>query len=194
VSVAIQCDVADPTQIDAAADATVERFGSVDIRVNAAHSNSRLGPLFDIPDEAIEWLWSTGPPATLRSIRRCRPHLLDGGAIINVGSGTQRTTSRYGDYAGMEDAICAISRAAAVEWGAQNIRVNVIAPPGGSPSMDSDLADAGGQAALVNRVSLRRVGDPEHDVGRVVVVLASEDSSYVTGQLLMVDGGNPYHR
>jgi NAD(P)-dependent dehydrogenase (short-subunit alcohol dehydrogenase family) len=127
-------------------------------------------------------------------MRQCYPHLIGGGSIINFGSGTQMFAAEYGVYSAMKDAISAISRAAAVEWGPQAIRVNVVAPLVSSPSMDEDMKDRGGQAAIAALTPLRRVGDPEADLGRVVVFLAGPDASYVTGQLLMVDGGNAYHR
>jgi NAD(P)-dependent dehydrogenase (short-subunit alcohol dehydrogenase family) len=192
-ALAVRCDVGEPADIDSAVDAAVARFGTVDILVNAAHHNTRRGVLLDLTDEEIELLWVTGPRATLHFMRRCHPHLRGGGAIINFGSGTQMNPVNYGMYAGMKEAIRAISRAAAVEWGPDQIRVNVISPLVESPSMDADFAGRGVTVAL-NRIPLGRVGDPEADIGRVAVFLAGPDAAYVTGLLMSVDGGQQYHR
>src|SRR6478735_29412 len=82
-------DVSDPAQIDDAVDRTVERFGRIDVLVNTAHSTTRQGRLLKMDDDEIEALWTSGPRATLRFMRRCHPHLVGGGCIINFGSGTQ---------------------------------------------------------------------------------------------------------
>jgi NAD(P)-dependent dehydrogenase (short-subunit alcohol dehydrogenase family) len=194
-SLAIACDVGDPEQIDSAVAATLEYFGQLDTLVNAAHTTFGPQLLLETTDEEIELLWSTGPRATLRFMRRCYPQLRGGGSIINFGSGAQMLARGIGVYAGMKDAIWAISRAAAVEWGPENIRVNVVAPFVESPSFQAVRARLGVDIDYFRALTpLRRIGDPEADLGRVVVFLAGQDASYVTGQLIMVDGGDAYHR
>jgi NAD(P)-dependent dehydrogenase (short-subunit alcohol dehydrogenase family) len=195
VAQAVRCDVHEPSEIDDTVTATLARFGTVDVLVNAAHHNSRKNTLLDVSDEEIELLWTTGPRATLRFMRRCHPHLRGGGSIVNFGSGTQFSPQQYGVYAGMKEAIWAISRAAAVEWGPDQIRVNVISPLASSPTMDAGYVGAPERyGELLGRIPLRRVGDPESDVGQLAVFLSSPAASYVTGQLICVDGGQAYHR
>jgi NAD(P)-dependent dehydrogenase (short-subunit alcohol dehydrogenase family) len=189
----VRCDVAMPDQIDAAVEATVERFATIDVLVNAAHHNTRSGRLLDVADEEIELQWATGPRATLRFMRRCHPYLTGGGAVVNFGSGAQLTPQRFGIYAAMKDAIRSISRAAAVEWGPDGIRVNVVAPLVSSPTMDEEVPEER-RAALLRGVPLGRIGDAEHDVGSAVVFLSSDAAAFVTGQLLLVDGGQTYLR
>jgi NAD(P)-dependent dehydrogenase (short-subunit alcohol dehydrogenase family) len=194
-ALAVRCDVGSEVDIDRAVDAAAAQFGTIDILVNAAHHNSRKDALLDIDDETIELLWTTGPRATLRFMRRCHDMLCGGGAVINFGSGTQFSPQGYGVYAAMKEAISTISLAAAVEWGPDDIRVNVISPLVRSPSMDAGHADPLEHVEEVRaRVPLRRIGEPEADIGRVAVFLASDDARYVTGQLVCVDGGQGYHR
>jgi NAD(P)-dependent dehydrogenase (short-subunit alcohol dehydrogenase family) len=169
VALPVLCDVGINEQIDDAVETAASTFGTIDILVNAAHHNVRRGTLLDMPDEDVELLWTTGPRATLRFMRRSYPLLR-----------------------GAKEAIRAISRAAAVEWGPDQIRVNVIAPYAESPSMIDDLALQGGAPAHIT--PLGRLGDAEKDVGRVSVFLAGPDASYLTGQFLVLDGGLAYHR
>jgi len=189
----VRCDVAVPQEIDAAVSTALARFGRLDILINAAHHNTRGGRLLTMADQDIELLWATGPRATLQFMRACHPHLCGGGSIINFGSGTQLNPVHYGVYAAMKEAIRSLSRTAAVEWGADGIRVNVIAPLAESPSMDAHVPEHR-RGALVRSIPLGRVGDPEADIGPVAVFLASDAAAYVTGQFLLLDGGQTYHR
>jgi len=193
-SIVERCDVSDAAQIDATVDAVVGAFGRIDILVNAAHHNVRAGKLLEMRSTDIELLWKTGPLAALHFMRRCYPHLRGGGSIVNFGSATQFEPANYGVYAAMKDAIRTISRAAAVEWGPDQIRVNVIAPLVESPSAAAQRAERGESTSNPVATPLGRMGDPEADIGRVAAFLASDDASYVTGQFITLDGGFAYHR
>lgn len=88
-----------------------------------------------------------------------------------------------------------LTRAAAVEWGPDGIRANVVAPMVWSPANEEAMrADPRLHERLVSTIPLGRIGDPEKDLGRVIVFLASDESRYVTGQQLMVDGGQQFWR
>ncbi len=94
-------------------------------------------------------------------------------------------------YAAAKEAIRAISRVAANEWAADDINVNVISPLALTEGVRAYIeANPGVEQALLSKTPLRRFGDPESDIGRVAVFLASDDASYMTGQTLMVDGGS----
>jgi NAD(P)-dependent dehydrogenase (short-subunit alcohol dehydrogenase family) len=192
-AVAVRCDVGSTDEIDATVEEVVSRFATVDILVNAAHHNTRGGALLDVDDEDVDLLWRTGPLATLRFMRRCHPHLAGGGSIVNFGSGAQFAPEGYGVYAGTKDAIQAITRAAAVEWGRDGIRANVIVPHVTSPSMEAALADPARRARSLANIPIGRFGEPA-DIGRVAAFLAGPDAAFVTGQTLLVDGGMKYHR
>ena len=169
------------------------QFGRVDILVNAAHHNTRGGRLLDIDDDDVDLLWRTGPLATLRFMRACHPHLAGGGSIVNFGSGAQYAPEGYGVYAGTKDAIQAITRAAAVEWGGDGIRANVIVPHVTSPSMEVALSDPARRERSLASIPIGRFGQPT-DIGRVAAFLAGPDAAFMTGQTLLVDGGMKYHR
>jgi meso-butanediol dehydrogenase/(S,S)-butanediol dehydrogenase/diacetyl reductase len=192
-SVAVRCDVGSADEIDATVAQVVAECGTVDVLVNAAHHNTRGGALLDIEDDDVDLLGRTGPLATLRFMRACHPHLTGGGNIVNFGSGAQFAPEGYGVYAGTKDAIQAITRAAAVEWGGDGIRANVIVPHVTSPSMEAALADPARRARSLKSIPIGRFGQPA-DIGRVAAFLAGPDAAFVTGQTLLVDGGMKYHR
>ena len=192
-AIALRCDVGLADDIRDTVAAVVDQLGTVDVLVNAAHHNDRGGSLLEIDEEDVELLWQTGPLATFRFMRACHPHLKGGGNIINFGSGAQFTPQGYAIYAGMKDAVQAITRAAAVEWGPDGIRANIIAPFTVSPSMLAALSTPEHRADSLSRIPVGRFGEP-YDIARVALFLAGPDASYVTGQLMVVDGGMKYHR
>ena len=94
-------------------------------------------------------------------------------------------------YAAAKEAIRGISRVAANEWGPEGINVNIISPialTGGVEQWKKDSPEL--YEAMINNIPLRKLGDPEEDIGRVAVFLSSSDADYVTGQTIMVDGGS----
>jgi NAD(P)-dependent dehydrogenase (short-subunit alcohol dehydrogenase family) len=101
-----------------------------------------------------------------------------------------------GGYAMAKEAMRALTRVAAVEWGPHGIRVVALCPLAHSAGMDTWGSDVPGSpdAGLVNDVPLRRLGDSEKEIGGTVVFLASPAGSYFTGSTLMVDGGYSYLR
>jgi meso-butanediol dehydrogenase / (S,S)-butanediol dehydrogenase / diacetyl reductase len=190
---AMRCDVGVEDDIVGVVDSVVAEFGTVDILVNAAHHTTRGGWLLQVDERDVELLWRTGPLATLRFMRTCHPLLRDGGSIVNFGSGAQYAPEGYGVYAATKDAIQAITRAAAVEWGRDGIRANVIVPHVTSPSMEEALVDPARRARSLASIPLGRFGLPE-DIGRVAAFLAGPGAAFVTGQVLVVDGGMKYQR
>ena len=95
-----------------------------------------------------------------------------------------------------KEAVRVLSRVGAVEWGRFGIRVNSICPLAASPGFDefSDAAPGALEVEVAPKVPLGRLGDPELDIGRAVVYLASDAGRYVSGTTLMVDGGYNYLR
>jgi NAD(P)-dependent dehydrogenase (short-subunit alcohol dehydrogenase family) len=188
--------VTQPDALERCVARCARELGPVKVLVNAAQSPSyRSSALLDVSSDTLDQLWRSGPLATLALMRLCHPQLRGGGSIVNFGSGAQFTPARYGAYAAAKAAIGMLTRAAAEEWGPDGIRANLVVPFAESPAFYEDF---GGKterlAASVRRIPLRRVGDPEKDVGRVVVFLASDDSAYVTGTTLMVEGGSHFLR
>lgn len=191
-------DVTNPEDVSSMIDETVQRFDGIDILVNAAQSPLlRSGSLLTIEPAVVEELWQSGFVATLALMRAVHPHMLErgGGSIVNFGSGAQLSPKNLGVYAGVKAAIQTMSRAAALEWAESNIRVNVVFPLVRSPAMEAELETRGSAAQrAIDATPLGRIGDPEVDFGRAVVFLAGDDSSYVTGTTLALDGGRAFVR
>ena len=178
-----QCDVTDAEACRAAVDETIERFGRVDILVNLAQVYRCDNALMELSDDDLRISYESGPIASLRFMQLCYPHMqaLGGGNVVNCvsGAGTQGSP-RMGAYASAKEAIRGLTKTAALEWGADNIKVNCFAPFGGDdPNMHPEVVKA---------VPLQRYGDPERDIGTAVVYLASPDC-YMTGRTLHLDGG-----
>lgn len=190
---AVVCDVSKKDDITDAVDRTVELFGGIDILVNNAN-DCKPGPLLSVVDEDFERSFATGPLATLRMMQASYPHMNSrgGGVIINMvtSAAVRWDASNYGAYGSIKEGMRSLTRAAACEWGKDNIRVLNVAPHAKTPAlqwwMDKNPEEA---AAFVAGIPLGRVGDPETDIGRAVVFLVSEDAGYLTGATIPLDGG-----
>lgn len=191
-AIALSCDVGDPAQITATVAATADRFGGLDALVNNAQSSvQRL--LAETTVDDVDLCWRSGALATFHAMQEAFPLLRarGGGSIVNFGSSTAIDgNAAFGAYAMAKEAIRGLSRVAAREWGRYGIRVNVVVPnalsPGAERFRDQEPERFSRMAA---KLSLRRVGDPETDIGRAVVALVSDDLAYLTGDTLMLTGG-----
>lgn len=194
-SIAIACDVANPADLEAAVKTTVERLGGINILVNNAVATSP-GPLLSQQPEQVMTAFKVGPIATLRLMQLCHPHLKrEGGSIINMASTAAKRwdMSNYGVYAAEKEAIRALTRAAASEWGRDNIRANCILPHARSPALEQWIArNPEEAAAFVRTIPLQRIGDCEADIGEFVAMLCGPEATYISGQSIAVDGGQAY--
>jgi NAD(P)-dependent dehydrogenase (short-subunit alcohol dehydrogenase family) len=193
-AISVVCDVTDPTQIDALVAATVEAFGGIHILVNNAQDSKAVGRLLDIDPGEFERGFTSGPLATLRLMRACHPHLCGDGVVVNLGTAASLRPDpvEYGCYGANKEAIRALSRAAAVEWAADGIRVHVIVPLSGLERFQRERPDEA--RAFIASIPLGRIGDAELDIGRAVVFLCGPDSGYMTGNTLLIDGGQAFLR
>jgi len=190
------CDVSVVEQIDACVAAALGAFGTIDILVNNAALVPH-GTILDIAEELVDAAWLAGPVAAMRLMRRCHPHLVGGGVIINVSSGVSKAPAApdRAAYAMVKAALDALTRGAAMEWAGDGIRVNAIMPFALTEAVSAWMTgEPERAAATVAQVPLGRVGDPEADIGRAVVFLAGPDSRYLTGATLPLDGGLAYLR
>ncbi len=198
IALAHPADVTNRAAMAAMIEVTAARFGRIDVLVNAAQSPViRTAPIADISDEDVRELWESGAVATLALMRAVRPHMIaaGGGSIINFGSGAVHNPAQYGVYAGVKAAIQAISRAAAIEWAKEGIRVNVVFPMSESPAADADFALEEGRAEQVAKgIPLGRMGDPIEDIGQPIAFLASDESRFITGTTVALTGGLTYLR
>jgi NAD(P)-dependent dehydrogenase (short-subunit alcohol dehydrogenase family) len=188
----VHTDVAQRAQVDACVQAVLARFGHIDILVNnAARAPGRLVPFVE-HDDATFALCMDALRGTVYCMQAVYPHLpKPGGRVINLGSAAgYEGNAGQAAYAAAKEAIRAVSRSAAREWGAQGITVNVICPFANSPGW---LAFAEQNPKFAEGVArgrpVPRVGDCEEDIGRAALFFATADSSYVTGHTLAVDGG-----
>jgi meso-butanediol dehydrogenase/(S,S)-butanediol dehydrogenase/diacetyl reductase len=190
----IVCEVKSLASLENCVAETVATLGGVNILVNNAQEVP-IGTLHEVSDEAFEAGWQSGPLAVMRLMKLCYPHLKGNGCIINLASSAAKRwdMSGYGAYAAVKDAIRSLTRAAACEWGPDNIRTNVILPHAKSPGLEWWIDNNPTEAAeFLAGIPMRRVGECEQDIGRFVAMLCSDDARYANGQSIALDGGQAY--
>ena len=189
--IAVQADVANREDAVRTIAAAQEHFGRLDVLANNAQTTKNA--LVEHIDEAnLKLTFGSGFLGTLWHMQAALPLLkLQGGSIINLGS-RQGIYGQPGDgaYGANKEAIRALSRSAAREWGKFGIRVNVINPAGLSPAAEAFLnADPERAQKYYDEISLVRFGRLMEDIAPVGVFLACDDGQYVTGQTINADGG-----
>lgn len=190
---AVACNVKDAVDLAAAVDCALAHFGGLDILVNNAQEVP-LGKLDEVSDEAFVAGFESGPLASFRLMKLARPHIAarGGGTIINLASsaGIRWDMAGYGAYGAVKQAIRALTRAGAAEWGREGIRVLTIAPHAESPGLKWWVENNPEEAeAFFRTIPLGRIGRLEEDIGRAVVALCGPDLAYVTGVTIPLDGG-----
>jgi NAD(P)-dependent dehydrogenase (short-subunit alcohol dehydrogenase family) len=188
----LNADISKEENAAAIVAAATSAFGKVDVLVNNAHA-SRQAPLLETTQEMLDLSFGTGFYPTFWLMKAAHAQLAaNQGSVINFASGAGiEGQVTQGSYAAAKEAIRAISRVAANEWAADNVNVNIISPLAATEGVKAYIeANPGVEEVLLAKTPLHRFGDPESDIGRVAVFLASADASYMTGQTLMVDGGS----
>lgn len=190
-SMFIQADLTDRDKLKDIIKTVVDKYDRLDILINNAHA-SRQVLLEDATQADMDFSFNTGFYPTFYLMQAAYPHLKKSeGTIINFSSGAGINGDvMQGTYAAAKEAIRAITRVAANEWGQYGINVNLISPIANSPGIQQwkkDQPEA--YDKMLNNIPMRRLGELEGDIGRVAVFLGSEDASYITGQTIMVDGG-----
>lgn len=188
----LNADISQPDTAAVVCATAAEAFGGVHVLVNNAHA-SRQAPLLETTQDMFDLSFNTGFYPTLHLMQACHAQLKKHqGSVINFGSGAGLTgLPTQSSYAAAKEAIRGLSRVAAHEWAQDNINVNIICPLAATEGVEQWQKQHPETAkAMISAVPLHRLGDPEQDIGRVAVFLASEDARYMTGQTLMVDGGS----
>jgi NAD(P)-dependent dehydrogenase (short-subunit alcohol dehydrogenase family) len=191
-SCAVVCDLRDWDQLRNGVETVVAAFGGVDVLVNTAtaRTNPVWKDIMECDHAEVTQLMEVGPLGILGAMKAVFPHMKEkGGKIINFGSGSGRNAAPgLGMYGVSKAAVHSLTKQAAREWAQYRINVNGILPFMLTPTMEKSL-EADPKALDPYKPPLPWFGDPERDVGRVVLFLASSASDYVTGQNLPVDGG-----
>jgi NAD(P)-dependent dehydrogenase (short-subunit alcohol dehydrogenase family) len=186
-------DVGNREQVRAAVQAAVDAHGRLDVLVNNAIALSPNIKLEEKTDEMLDGVLRTGLWATWWSMHAAFPTMRDqgGGRIINFHSiDAQAGAWLHADYNLTKDAIQALTKSVAVEWARFGIQANLIAPAAAGTVFEELKQAIPGfeeMAAAMNPAG--RVGDPYEDIAPVAVFLATDDSRYVTGETINVDGG-----
>jgi 3alpha(or 20beta)-hydroxysteroid dehydrogenase len=192
-AVYIHLDVRDAAQWDAAVRLTLERFGRLDILVNNA-AVLRFAPVAEMPMDEFRLLMDVNLAGPFLGMQAVVPPMLEsgGGCIINVSSVNGIAGSPLlGAYSATKHGLIGMSRAAAMELGKSGIRVNVVCPGGVDTPMVAEAAGSVGDDVanlMVPKIPLGRIASPDEMAG-MVVFLASQDASYCTGGVFVVDGG-----
>ncbi|AJC57755.1 MULTISPECIES: SDR family NAD(P)-dependent oxidoreductase [Streptomyces] len=196
----VPLDVAEEGDWAALVEAAEEAFGKIDGLVNNA-GILRFNALVDTPLEEFQQVLSVNQTGCFLGIRAVAPRIAaaGGGTIVNTASYAGLTGMAFvGAYAATKHAVVGLTRVAALELAAQGIRVNAVCPgavdtPMTNPAALDPSADPQEAARAVDElyrklVPLGRIGRPE-EVARLALFLSGEDSSYITGQPFVIDGG-----
>ncbi len=193
-ALAVKCDVSKKEEVDNLFKKTIEKFGRVDVLVNNA-GICQFKPFIDLTEEE----WDRTLNINLKGYFLCAQAAAKemvkqkSGVIVNIASVAMGQLgvglSNIVHYCASKGGIAAMTEALALELAPYNIRVNAIAPGMiETPMIDSVKQDSKAMEEMLDRIPLRRVGKPE-EIADLVVFLASDKSSYITGSIVVIDGG-----
>lgn len=191
-AIAVPCNVGDKAAAQNLVDTVIKKWGGIDILVCNAASNPHFGPMATASDDVFDKIMQTNVKSVFWLGNMVLPQMGErgGGAMIIISSiGALRGSQVLGLYGTSKAAEAGLCRALAAEWGPKNIRVNTIAP--GLIKTDFAKALWSDEARRKSREAstpMRRIGEPK-DIGGVAVFLAADAGSFVTGQMIVVDGG-----
>jgi NAD(P)-dependent dehydrogenase (short-subunit alcohol dehydrogenase family) len=182
----VQGDIAKLTDLDRLFDAVATK-GRIDV-IFANAGVAEFAPFGKITEEHFDKLFDTNVKGTLFTVQKALPLLNDGGSIILNGSvGSVKGTPAFGVYGATKAALRSFVRTWTSDLKDRHIRSNVVSPgPTDTPIVDGQPEDA--IARIVSTIPMGRMGDPD-EIAKAALFLASDDSSFVTGIELFVDGG-----
>jgi 3-oxoacyl-[acyl-carrier protein] reductase len=190
---AVTCDVSKYENLENYVEKTIERFGTVDVLINNANAQSVRLPFLEQDTEELDRALHTGLYSYWNLMKLCYPYLKGkSSSIINFTSGVyQIGFEQMAAYVADKAAIRGLSMVVAREWGKDGIRCNTISPAAMTETIMENLPPEFTEY-VVSRSrdnAMGRVGDPYQDIAPVTVFLACDDSQWITGQNINVDGG-----
>ena len=191
-AIAVPARISDKSQLENLVARTREAWGRIDVLVCNAAVNPHFGPLDGLTDEVFERMMVNNVLSNLWLSRMVAPEMKerrDGAIIFVISIAALRGTTQLGMYGVTKAADAALARNLAVEYGPYNVRVNCIAPGLVRTEFARALwEDDARRAAREAETPLRRLGEPD-DIAGVALMLASRAGAYITGQVIVVDGG-----
>lgn len=192
VAIGVEALAGNKDHAEMTVDRAISEWGRVDALVNNAHTFTDYLPIEDPRmEEHCNIDFQSAFFGSLQLMQLCFPHMVKqgGGSIINMGTGFSiRCEPGFLAYAASKEAIRALTRTAAREWGKHKIRVNTILPSALTPKSIWYLEDSGTYDLELAKVAMGRFGEPK-DIAPTAIFLASDDSDFVTGQTIGVEGG-----
>ncbi len=190
-SLRVTSDVADRSSLERVLSESVAAFGQVDILVNSAGRTKRA-PTIDYPEDEWNAIIDTNLTGTLRACQVFGKHMLErgSGSIINIASlSTFVALFEVAAYSASKAAVGSLTKSLAVEWASRGVRVNAIAPGVFRTALNQKLLDETDRGReFLLRTPMRRFGNVEELAG-AAIFLASDAASFVTGEIIAVDGG-----
>jgi NAD(P)-dependent dehydrogenase (short-subunit alcohol dehydrogenase family) len=195
-SLAIAADATDPTQAQRMVEDTVAKWGRVDIIVNSIGGGAGdvLHDAEQYPGEAWDWIMELNVRSTLLPTQAAVRQMVSqgaGGRVLNISSvrGQLGINAGYSAYVAAKGAIDSLTRQWATEWAKHGITVNAISPTFiDTPQVASLLGDPDFKAGIISRIPIGRVGTTDDLLG-AALLFCSGASSFITGQVLTIDGG-----
>jgi len=188
----VRADVRHEDDVRSLVDQAVARFGRLDVAVNNAGTEGKPGPVTEQSADSYAATFDTNVLGTLLSLK----HELrvmqaqGGGSIVNLSSTVgQKAAPGASVYTASKHAVEGLTKSAALEGAAFGVRVNAVAPgPVETGMLNRFTGSADRKAGLIAGVPLKRAGRPE-EIAQAIVFLTSDEASFITGQIIGVDGG-----
>jgi NAD(P)-dependent dehydrogenase (short-subunit alcohol dehydrogenase family) len=188
--VPVHADVSDGTEVQAMLARAVSEFGRLDVLCNNAGIDGHVAPTAEYPEEEFDRVWAVNGRGVFLGMRYGIPLLLEfgGGSIVNTASMASNVAfPGMPAYCASKGAVQMLTKTAAAEYAGKNVRVNSICPgpirTGITDSLPPDLI-----AGVVAATPIGRYGEPA-EVAALALFLASDESSFITGECILIDGG-----